>query len=69
MRDEIQPKGLMICAALRASRIYQSCGLDKKIDKSELVEFFGAEDEILAFGGAPRSAIINCRLCRQNTRF
>ena len=29
-RDEIQPKGLMIYAALRASMIYQACGLDKK---------------------------------------
>ena len=31
-RDEIQPKGLMIYAALRASMIYQACGLDKKSD-------------------------------------
>ena len=29
-RDEIQPKGLMIYAALRASMICQACGLDKK---------------------------------------
>ena len=29
-RDDIQPEGLMICAALRASMIYQTCGLDKK---------------------------------------
>jgi hypothetical protein len=32
---------LMIYAALRASMIYQACGLDKKIDKPKLVEFFG----------------------------
>ena len=30
-RDDIQPKGLMICAALRASMIYQTCGSDKKM--------------------------------------
>ena len=34
-RDEIQPKGLMIYAALRASMIYQACGLDKKEAESK----------------------------------
>ena len=34
--------------------------------KSKVVEvcLVGAGDESLAFGGAPRSTIINCRLCR-----
>ena len=38
-----------------------------KIDKllSKFVDFTGADDRICAFSGAPRSAIINCRLCRQ----
>ena len=31
MRDDIQPKGLMISTALRAAMIYQVCDLDKKI--------------------------------------
>ena len=31
MRDDIQPKGLMISTTLRAVMIYQVCDLDKKI--------------------------------------
>ena len=31
----------------------------------EICRFTGADDRICAFSGAPRSAIINCRLCRQ----
>ena len=31
MRDDIQPKGLMISTTLRAAMIYQVCDLDKKI--------------------------------------
>ena len=31
MRDDIQPKGLMIFTTLRAVMIYQVCDLDKKI--------------------------------------
>ena len=30
MRDDIQPKGLMISTTLRAAMIYQVCDLDKK---------------------------------------
>ena len=31
MRDDIQPKGLMISTTRRAVMIYQVCDLDKKI--------------------------------------
>ena len=30
VHDDMHPKGLMICTALRAAMIYQACGLDKK---------------------------------------
>ena len=38
-RDEIQPKGLMICTALRAAMSYQACGLDKKIPSPQTWNF------------------------------
>ena len=40
---------LMIYTSLRAAMTCQACGLDKKFDKSKLVEFFG-EGEWLALG-------------------
>ena len=44
--------------------------MQKKEVKSSLDKFhylFGRGDGTCAFSGAPRSAIINCRLCRQST--
>jgi hypothetical protein len=40
MRDDIQPKGLMISTTLRAVMIYQVCDLDKKITASEETVIF-----------------------------
>ena len=40
--DDIQPKRLMICTALRLVMIYQACGLDKKeatFDRQKLLPF------------------------------
>ena len=47
-RDDIQPEGLMICAALRASMIYQTCGLDKK-SRIKMIRLFwcGRQDSNL----------------------
>ena len=41
MRYKVGSPTLMIYAALRASMIYQACGLDKKIRKLLLSDFFG----------------------------
>ena len=45
MRDDIQPKGLMISTTLRAAMIYQVCDLDKKIlqKKYPFLQYFLAE--------------------------
>ena len=42
MRDDIQPKGLMISTTLRAVMIYQVCDLDKKIlqKKYHFLQYF-----------------------------
>ena len=37
----------------------------KKINTRKGAYFFGGDKGTCAFSGAPRSAIINCRLCRQ----
>ena len=44
---------------------HQSYGLNKKFDKSKLVEFFGADEGICAFSSAPRFDVINVVLCRK----
>ena len=44
--DDIQPKRLMICTALRALMIYKACGLDKKeatFDRQKLLLFWHAK--------------------------
>ncbi len=45
VRDDIQPKGLMISTTLRAVMIYQVCDLDKKIlqNVSHSAVFFGGD--------------------------
>ena len=47
MRDDIQPKGLMISTTLRAVMIYQVCDLDKKYCRKRILfcSIFGAPGE------------------------
>ena len=64
----------MICTALRAEMICQACGLDKKLDKRELVEFLvrvtgqieqtlQAKSQVCLDGHSPSFALQNVKRC------